>query len=245
MGYFLMSKISSKISNLDCKGGREPPTFRVCQTASFRILPIPHIPLDQRLADEIRVRHYFESFHFCGCKMREMKLLLIACYIVLLISPARLRAQTVVTSTILGTVTDPQGAAVAGAQVRLLDVDTGRERTAVSGQDGNYVFPDLNAGRYEVEVSNPGFKLTRSQAVTIGAAGTTQRINIALALAGVSQQVAVTAAQVELVHTDDANLNVALTAEAVRDIPVQGRNFLNYAQLAPLFNSGNGQLNWG
>jgi hypothetical protein len=177
--------------------------------------------------------------------MREMKLLLIACYIVLLLSPARLGAQTVVTSTILGTVTDPQGAAVAGAEVRLLDVDTGRERAAVSGQDGNYVFPDLNAGRYEVEVSNPGFKLTRSQSVTIGAAGTTQRINIALALAGVSQQVAVTAAQVELVHTDDANVNVALTAEAVRDIPVQGRNFLNYAQLAPLFNSGNGQLNWG
>lgn len=177
--------------------------------------------------------------------MLKFKSVMSVCLIVLLVSPKLLHAQSTVTSTILGTVTDPQAAAIVGAQVRLLNLDTGREWKTASRQDGNYVFPDLNAGRYQVEVSHPGFKLTRSEPLTIGAAGTTQRVDIPLAMSGVSQEISVTAAQAELAHTDDANVNLTLTTEAVRDIPVQGRNFLNYAQLAPLFNSGNGQLTWG
>jgi hypothetical protein len=74
-------------------------------------------------------------------------------------------AQSVVTSTILGTITDPQGATVAGAQIRLLNVDSGREWKAVSGQDGQYVFPDLSGGHYQVDVNYTGFKSTHAYPV--------------------------------------------------------------------------------
>src|ERR1700751_6399668 len=97
--------------------------------------------------------------------------------------PKLLPGQATVTSTILGTVVDPQGAAIVGAQVRLLNLGTGRALETASGQDGHYVFPDLNAGSYQVEVRQAGFKPTQSQPVTLGASGTTQRIDVALAMA--------------------------------------------------------------
>ncbi len=170
----------------------------------------------------------------------------IACGIAaLILATGSLLAQTTVTSTILGTITDPQGAAIAGAKVVLSETATGRQWKTNTGADGHYVFPDLNAGTYKVEAQSSGFQPTQSVSVTIGAAGTTQRIDISLPIAGSNESVTVSAAQAELAHTDDANVNVALGTQAVRDIPVQGRNFLNYAQLAPLFNSGNGQMAWG
>jgi hypothetical protein len=155
------------------------------------------------------------------------------------------QAQTSVTSTIVGTVTDPSGALVAGAQVHLMNVDTGAQWSAASATDGQYVFADLNAGNYRVTVTSAGFKQVQSQVITLGAAGTTQRIDIPLAVGNSTQSVTVTASAIQLAHTDDADVNLALNTETINNLPVQGRNFLNYAQLAPLFNSGNGQNQWG
>jgi hypothetical protein len=155
------------------------------------------------------------------------------------------RAQTNVTSRILGTITDPQGAAVAGADVRLVDVDTGRDWKTHTGTDGGYVFPDLNAGHYRVEATHAGFKNVHSETIELGGAGTTLRVDLPLAVSGTTGSVTVTAAAVPLAHTDDADVNTALDSDMIKDVPIQGRNFLNYAQLAPLFNSGNGQSTWG
>jgi hypothetical protein len=145
----------------------------------------------------------------------------------------------------LGTITDPQGATVVGAQVRLLNVDTSREWKTVSGQDGQYVFPDLNGGHYQVQVNYTGFKTTQSGPITLGSSGATLRIDLSLSLSSASESVQVNSGEVPLVHTDDADINAAITSAAVENIPIQGRNFLNYAQLAPLFNSGNNQSAWG
>ena len=165
--------------------------------------------------------------------------------LIFFISGTVVRAQSVVTSTILGTITDPQGGAVVGAQIRLLNVDTSREWKVVTGQDGQYVFPNLNGGHYQVEVNYTGFKTTQSGPITLGSSGTTLRIDLSLTLSSTSQSVEVNSGEVPLVHTDDADINAAITSVAVENIPIQGRNFLNYAQLAPLFNSGNNQSTWG
>ena len=129
-------------------------------------------------------------------------------------------AQTTVTSTILGTVTDPQGAAIPNAQVLLSETATGRQWKTTTGAEGQYVFPDLNAGTYKVEAQSSGFQTTQSTPVTIGAAGTTQRIDVSLRVSGSTESVTVSAAQVQLddvvVHGDRPEIFEA-------DLPEQGR----------------------
>ncbi|MFZ0738840.1 MAG: carboxypeptidase-like regulatory domain-containing protein [Candidatus Acidiferrales bacterium] len=177
--------------------------------------------------------------------MSRCRVLILAGFTILFFAPALLRAQTTVTSRILGAITDAQGAAIAGADVRLVNLDTSRDWKTTSGQDGQYVFPDLNAGRYQVQASQKGFNTAHSEAIELGAAGTTLRVDLPLIVAGKTESVTVTATSVPLAHTDDADVNVALSSDLIKDVPIQGRNFLNYAQLAPLFNSGNNQLTWG
>ena len=62
------------------------------------------------------------------------------------------------TAAIRGTVTDPSNAVIAGAKVTLKNEETGLTRTATTNEAGNYSFPDLPVGSYQVEVTFTGFK---------------------------------------------------------------------------------------
>jgi hypothetical protein len=90
-----------------------------------------------------------------------------------------LLAQVVITSTILGTASDPQGALVAGAKVTLTNVDTGVQWKATTSASGDYQFPNLIAGHYKVEVFKEGFARTVSTDVALEN-GTKQRVNFGL-----------------------------------------------------------------
>jgi hypothetical protein len=140
-------------------------------------------------------------------------------------------AQVTRRSTILGTITDTQKAVVPAAEVQLKNLDTGGTWKAETGQAGEYVFSNLMAGRYQVEVIKQGFKKSLSTPTSLEN-GTTQRIDMSLEVGEVSQQVEVTAAA-PLVHTDDANVDLVVENRLVQDMPIQGCNFLNYAVLAP------------
>src|SRR5215213_3045963 len=61
------------------------------------------------------------------------------------------------TGVIAGTVTDPQGAVVAGATVTVTSADTGAERTGTTTGEGNYTITNLKPGRYEVKIEGAGF----------------------------------------------------------------------------------------
>src|ERR1019366_5443067 len=74
-----------------------------------------------------------------------------------LLSTAMLVGQTF-RGTILGSVTDPSGAFVAGATVKVRNVATGLERTTVTSGDGSYSVPELPIGTYSVTVSQTGFQ---------------------------------------------------------------------------------------
>jgi hypothetical protein len=155
-------------------------------------------------------------------------------------------AQVIITSTIVGNVTDPQGAVIPGAKVTLTNVDTGVQWKATTSASGDYQFPNLIAGHYKVEVVKEGFAHTVSTAVPLEN-GTTQRINIGLKLGQTTETVEVSSAAA-LVKTDDANVSDVIENKFVQDLPVQGRNYLNFAQILPNFNSGTGdtsRLAWG
>jgi hypothetical protein len=82
---------------------------------------------------------------------------------------ASLAAQTF-RGTVLGTVTDPTGALVAGAQVKVRNGSTGLERATVTSSDGSYSVPELPIGTYDVTVTQTGFQTFVAKGVTVDVA---------------------------------------------------------------------------
>lgn len=157
-----------------------------------------------------------------------------------------LHAQVVITSTIVGTVTDQQQAIIPGAQVMLKNLDTGIETQLQSDSAGNYQFPNLIAGHYQVTVTRDGFARAISTAVALDN-GATQRINFSLKVGSAEEVVQVSSAT-PLMDTETADISGVIENKFAEDLPIQGRNYLNYAQILPDFNSGTGdnsRMQWG
>jgi hypothetical protein len=179
-----------------------------------------------------------------GKHMRRSPWLFVLTFCVL--TASALPAQVVITSTILGTVTDPQGALIAGAKVTLTNVDTGVQWKATTTASGDYQFPNLLAGHYKVEVFKDGFARTVSTDVALEN-GTKQRVNFGLRMGKATETVQVSAAAA-LMKTDDANVSEVIENKFVADLPMEGRNYLNFAEILPGFNSGTGdttRMQWG
>ena len=176
--------------------------------------------------------------------MRHYRFSLLSVFIS--IALASMVGQVVITSTVVGTVSDPQSAMIPAARVTLRNMDTGATWNAVTGGSGEYQFPNLIAGHYRVEVEKEGFAKAMSTPVALEN-GTTQRVNFTLKL-GQSEQVVEVSAAAGLVKTDDANVSEIIQNKFVRDLPIEGRNWLNYAQIVPMFNSGTNdqsRIAWG
>jgi hypothetical protein len=135
------------------------------------------------------------------------------------------------TGTITGTVTDPQGAVVSGAQVTVTNQGTGETRTATTNASGIYVAPDLSVGAYTVSVKSPNFKEFVSKNVQLDASSTAT-INAALVVGGTGEQVTVEASTVQ-VETSSGAVGNVVEGNEVRELPLNGRNFIELTQLAP------------
>jgi hypothetical protein len=135
------------------------------------------------------------------------------------------------TGTITGTVTDPQGAVVSGAQVTVTNQGTGDTRTVTTNAGGVYVAPELAVGAYTVSVKSPNFKefVAKNLAVDPGSTATQ---NAALVVGGTGEQVTVEASTVQVETTSGAVGNV-VEGNEVRELPLNGRNFIELTQLAP------------
>src|SRR5271168_5462020 len=106
-----------------------------------------------------------------------------------LLAVASLAAQTF-RGTILGSVTDAQGAVVAGASVTVKNVGTGLERTTETSVDGSYALPELPIGTYTVTVTLTGFQTSVTTGVVVDVAGE-RRVDAALRPGQVSTKVEV------------------------------------------------------
>src|SRR5712692_2758124 len=96
----------------------------------------------------------------------------------LLLCTTPLLAQTF-RGTILGTVTDPQGAVISGAKVTVRNVNTGLERTTQTSADGSYAVPELPIGTYTVTVSQSGFQTSSITNVAVDVAAE-KRVDVTL-----------------------------------------------------------------
>lgn len=134
------------------------------------------------------------------------------------------------TGDIVGRVTDTSGAVLPGTTVTVTNVDTGGSRTAVTSETGDYVFNLLPIGTYTVRVELQGF-LAQDGRVAI-ATGDRARLDVRLQLGTLSETVQVTG-EAPLLQTESATVGALVTAKAVQDLPVAGRNFVRLIQLVP------------
>lgn len=132
--------------------------------------------------------------------------------------------------SISGTVTDPGGALVAGAQVALLNTATGVSLHTVTSAAGLYSFISLNPGVYKVTVSQTGFANVIQENVTVNVDQVTQ-VNIALKVGTTTEQVTVTAG-VALVEPTNSTVGTLVTAETIDRVPLLYRNVYDLVQLS-------------
>ena len=137
-----------------------------------------------------------------------------------------------VSGTLLGTVTDPSGATVAGATVTATQTATSVPHLGVTNQSGNYTIPNLPPGTYTVTISATGFKKD-SQANIDVLVNSSIRVDFQLQTGSVSQEVLVTAAP-PLLQTDRADISTKIEAHQLNDLPLTtNRNFQSLLNLVP------------
>ncbi len=132
----------------------------------------------------------------------------------------------VITGTILGTVTDPAGAAVPDAKVRIVNSGTNVQTQITTNTAGEFVVPYLPPGTYEVSIEMTGFKTFRQSAIPLGM-DAKYRVDAKLAVGAVSESVEVLS-NVQAVQTDSSDLNTTITSAAVQNLPNIGRNAMSY-----------------
>jgi len=151
--------------------------------------------------------------------------------VLVLLAAVSLAAQTF-RGTILGTVTDPQGAVVAGAKVTVKNVGTGLERTSETSADGTYSLRELPIGTYTVTVTVTGFQTAVTTGVVVDVAGE-RRVDAAMKPGQVSTKVEVAGDLLPQVETTSAELGGTLTADTIEALPVNGRDYQKLIYLNP------------
>ena len=134
--------------------------------------------------------------------------------------------------TILGTVTDPSGAVLAGAKVTVKNTGTGLERSTETSADGSYSLPELPIGTYTVTITQTGFQTFVATGVTVDVASE-RRVDGAMKTGQISTRVEVSADQLPMVETTSNDLGGVLTQETVKDLPVNGRDYTKLIYLNP------------
>jgi len=138
-------------------------------------------------------------------------------------------AQT--SGTIQGTVTDPSGAAVAGAKIVVRNEGTGEERTTQTDSAGAYQVAALPVGNYQVELQAQGFQGQILKGLVLQVSQTVVQ-NVQLAVGGVTQEVTVTA-EAGAIESGTITVGQVIDRKTVQEIPLNGRHFVDLGLLIP------------
>jgi Carboxypeptidase regulatory-like domain/TonB dependent receptor len=142
------------------------------------------------------------------------------------------------TADILGSVTDATGAVVPNAKITLTNLGTNETRTDQTNSSGEYTFTLLPVGHYSVTVKASGFQVSVTKDISVEA-GDRARNDVHLTLGAETTIVEVTAST-PLLQAESATVSSTVTAKAVQDLPLNGRNFVQLVALVPGANPGAG-----
>jgi len=154
-------------------------------------------------------------------------------------------------SAITGKVTDPSGAAVAGATVTGRDTDRGTSWSTKTNTEGVYNLPRLPIGRYELRVEASGFQTALRPAFNLEL-NQTARIDIALTIGAVSSTVEVSSTA-PLLQTETTQVGMVMESHSISNLPLETGNYNQLALLVPgavttspaSFNAGQATFNSG
>jgi hypothetical protein len=166
----------------------------------------------------------FRSRHF-GQTIQPLLICLLA-----LLWPAYAAAQAV-SGTILGSATDANGAALAGVKITITHTQTGLTRAITSDSDGEYVAPNLPPGAYTISAEMPGFKRLSLGNVQLNV-DQKARIDIKMDVGSTTESVTVEGTT-PLVQTQSSDLSGTINEAQIKNLPLNGRNFVQLTRTLP------------
>src|SRR5262245_50098700 len=159
--------------------------------------------------------------------------------ILVLATAAIAAAQTTGTATMLGAVTDPTGAVVAGAKVTVVNSETNFIFTSTTTSEGTWYIPNLNPGMYQLKIEAQGFKSYVRDGIQLRTAES-PRIDVALEVGNVTESIQVTGAA-PLLETETSTSGQILEGDTITKIPVLQKAFYRIYIYMPGMNVINGQ----
>jgi hypothetical protein len=136
-----------------------------------------------------------------------------------------------VTAAIVGTVTDPSDAPIAGATVNVTDIDRGTQLVAITNDSGAYNVPRIPVGNYQLKISAKGFQTAIHPPFTL-VLNQTARIDIAMKVGQVSETIEVSASA-PLLQTQSTEIGTVIDAKTNASLPLASRNYIQLTLLAP------------
>jgi Carboxypeptidase regulatory-like domain/TonB dependent receptor len=133
--------------------------------------------------------------------------------------------------SIFGTVTDAQGAGVAGAKVTVTSTTKGTTQDTTTNESGNYTVTHLIPDTYKVRIEGAGFKIFEVNNIEVSA-DASAREDAQLTVGDVTQTVEVSG-EVEQLKTDRADVAIEFNSKYVEQLPILNRNFTNFELLSP------------
>ena len=133
--------------------------------------------------------------------------------------------------SLVGNVVDESGAIVPGATVAITQKETNQTREQSTPENGAYSFPNLAPGTYDVVVTLPGFRTFATRDVTVNI-GAIVRVDARLSLGTLEESVVVTG-EAAILQADSAALQSVTTAQALENLPINGRSYQSLLTLTP------------
>jgi hypothetical protein len=140
------------------------------------------------------------------------------------------------TATIVGNITDASGAIVSGVKLRATNLATNAVREGTSDSSGSYSVPFLPAGEYSVTATIPGFQAAKVDRIVLQV-DQTARVDFKMQVGNINESVEVNASAVQL-QTENATVGTVIDSAKIVDLPLNGRNFIQLAQLVPGVQAG-------
>jgi len=133
---------------------------------------------------------------------------------------------------ILGTVHDTSGAIVSGAKVTVRGLNTNVQSSALTNDQGNYSFPDLRSGNYEVSAAVMGFRPAKSDSLLLRV-GDRLRMDLTLEPGQITEQVTVEAGVAPLLETDTSTRGQVIESRQIEELPLNKRDYTQLVLLVP------------
>lgn len=147
-------------------------------------------------------------------------------------------AQSSNQGALIGTIKDEKGAALPGVSLTVTNVDTGNVRNSQTNDQGDYRVDFLKPGTYRIEAELTGFKKSFSSDVSLQI-GQLLRVDLVLRVGAVSEAVSISVTDSAALNTETPALGQVIGPAAIRNMPLNGREFIQLAALVPGAQTGN------